>query len=274
MKKTTLSIAMVAALALGASAAQASTITWIDSPGTSPTFGDLITNRTNNPGPGVPFSDAFAVSSEFRMVSPFNAIGGGGTKDTIFGGETWTFAGDSSTGGHSMTGVGGGLPLNSGAANSPVAPTAGTNEALLQAAPFFGPNFTFLAPTTTNLAGAAYGAGVMSFDSTDNFTIFFNTLEAQWGGTYFPLGSVGTDGDGLGITFECIGAISGNVHCQAEELIDAAEDPGAAGFAQWTAQWDMYGTLNPVHPVPVPAAVWLFGSGLVGLVGVARRKKA
>jgi hypothetical protein len=27
------------------------------------------------------------------------------------------------------------------------------------------------------------------------------------------------------------------------------------------------------QPVPVPAAVWLFGSGLIGLVGVARRKK-
>lgn len=26
--------------------------------------------------------------------------------------------------------------------------------------------------------------------------------------------------------------------------------------------------------VPVPAAVWLFGSGLVGLIGIARRKKA
>ena len=29
-----------------------------------------------------------------------------------------------------------------------------------------------------------------------------------------------------------------------------------------------------ISSVPVPAAVWLFGSGLLGLVGVARRKKA
>jgi hypothetical protein len=29
-----------------------------------------------------------------------------------------------------------------------------------------------------------------------------------------------------------------------------------------------------IQAVPVPAAVWLFGSGLLGLVGVARRKKS
>lgn len=29
-----------------------------------------------------------------------------------------------------------------------------------------------------------------------------------------------------------------------------------------------------VNAVPVPAAVWLFGSGLIGLIGIARRKKA
>lgn len=30
--------------------------------------------------------------------------------------------------------------------------------------------------------------------------------------------------------------------------------------------------LGPITVVPVPAAVWLFGSGLIGLVGIARRK--
>jgi hypothetical protein len=29
-----------------------------------------------------------------------------------------------------------------------------------------------------------------------------------------------------------------------------------------------------VSAVPVPAAAWLFGSGLIGLIGIARRKKS
>jgi len=32
-------------------------------------------------------------------------------------------------------------------------------------------------------------------------------------------------------------------------------------------------TRSALSPVPVPAAVWLFGSGLIGLIGIARRKK-
>ena len=31
---------------------------------------------------------------------------------------------------------------------------------------------------------------------------------------------------------------------------------------------------SPPNVIPVPAAVWLFGSGLLGLIGIARRKKA
>jgi hypothetical protein len=37
-----------------------------------------------------------------------------------------------------------------------------------------------------------------------------------------------------------------------------------------TGRWK----IAAVPAVPVPAAVWLFGSGLLGLIGVARRKKA
>jgi hypothetical protein len=35
----------------------------------------------------------------------------------------------------------------------------------------------------------------------------------------------------------------------------------------------MYMAPGAVSAVPVPAAVWLFASGLLGLVGIARRRK-
>ena len=38
--------------------------------------------------------------------------------------------------------------------------------------------------------------------------------------------------------------------------------------------WDNISITADIAAVPVPAAVWLFGSGLLGLIGVARRKKA
>lgn len=43
--------------------------------------------------------------------------------------------------------------------------------------------------------------------------------------------------------------------------------PGNAGAIEYEL------TIN-VSAVPIPAAVWLFGSGLLGLVGMAKRKKA
>lgn len=55
-------------------------------------------------------------------------------------------------------------------------------------------------------------------------------------------------------------------------------DPDVIGEYQFAIQVSSDG-LNvetvamEVQTVPVPAAVWLFGSGLLGLVGIARRKK-
>ena len=61
-------------------------------------------------------------------------------------------------------------------------------------------------------------------------------------------------------------------------------DDGVSGVRMATAPFPGHGANFDVTsltvtsiipaPVPVPAAVWLFGSGLLGLVGVARRKAA
>jgi hypothetical protein len=54
-----------------------------------------------------------------------------------------------------------------------------------------------------------------------------------------------------------------------------------ASFSSYFTQFDdlglMFGEWNTVAtitPVPVPAAVWLFGSGLIGIAGFARQRKA
>lgn len=48
--------------------------------------------------------------------------------------------------------------------------------------------------------------------------------------------------------------------------------PGFRGFINIGSGNSMH--VTSVSNIPIPAAVWLFGSGLLGLVGVARRKKA
>ena len=49
---------------------------------------------------------------------------------------------------------------------------------------------------------------------------------------------------------------------------------GSLGGCTGTCQALALGSWTRTSVVPVPAAVWFFGSGLIGLIGVARRKKA
>ena len=52
-------------------------------------------------------------------------------------------------------------------------------------------------------------------------------------------------------------------------------DAGNQGATRKTINYYAWAVRDgDVAAVPVPAAVWLFGSGLLGLIGVARRKKA
>lgn len=51
--------------------------------------------------------------------------------------------------------------------------------------------------------------------------------------------------------------------------IDTSTGAGTLVGTNDLEQWGL-----TISSVPIPAAVWLFGSGLLGLIGVARRKKA
>ena len=54
-----------------------------------------------------------------------------------------------------------------------------------------------------------------------------------------------------------------------------AHDFGSACITPGSANVSGTGNCSiSVNPVPVPAAIWLFGSGLIGLTGVIRRNKA
>jgi len=55
--------------------------------------------------------------------------------------------------------------------------------------------------------------------------------------------------------------------------MSTAGDPAIAAV-EWTGYWaTVDGLQTNVSAVPVPAAVWLFGSGLIGLISMVKRKK-
>lgn len=85
-------------------------------------------------------------------------------------------------------------------------------------------------------------------------------------------GLPGTFNDGIKLTFD--GFLFNNVQAAIDFGVTfdggfEAEGSETRSIISGVAYGAAY-----VAPVPVPAAAWLFGSGLLGLIGVARRKKA
>ena len=258
MKKSTISQALVAALAMGAGNVIADTVE---------------ISLTGNAAPG-PFTSsilavnnaAFTAGNTFRVMNN-GAASGFGEKQIVSGNEVWTFDANTMT-----TATGGdmtpGVSMQSASGNAVIA----AGNGLFDNAIFFGGAFGMLAPTAGSAAAAASGAGTLQNISGDNFEIKFPILHTQWGGSdsAFTLGEV----EG-GIVLSCTGYTSGTGHCTGDSLIDSSED--SAGFAGQYTQFDLDISVSVTAAppeVPVPAAAWLFGSGLLGLVGVARRKKA
>ena len=114
----------------------------------------------------------------------------------------------------------------------------------------------FLAPTVGSAAGSTYGVGQLMPTGNDAFSIFMPAIEAQWAGGVIPIGR--SNG---GVTLDCTGMLTGDVHCTGEKLLALADD--SQGYSSSYFQLELSGTI-----VPIPATAWLFASGLTGLMGL------
>jgi len=269
--------------------------------------GDLVLTFTNNSGATTPTGTLvqFAAGSEFHVATPYGTSLNDGHKDIISGGETWTFAGTSSSNlvnalltgvtgttnsNTGTTGTSGAAFLTSGVTGFPVSPTPNSAQTLAQGADFLGAgNFTILAPTTGSATGMTFGpAEITSWNTgAGTFSVNFPVLYVQWAnGTYI----IGGDGDGNAThnTLPCSAngpcpgpgvTLNGTLDGSGNFLLSGnytmtKDEVTVGGFNKNIVEFSLGGTYAVnTHVVPVPAAAWLFGSGLLGMAGVARRRR-
>jgi hypothetical protein len=119
--------------------------------------------------------------------------------------------------------------------------------------------------TVTDTISATVTAGSFSAVFTSNFftspvaTGFVtdesgNLVQTNWFGTFYSPTAIDNFGTG-------------------GELLNSGSLSTASNGDQYSFA-DDFGTVANWSVVPIPAAVWLFSSGLIGLIGIARRKKS
>ena len=130
-------------------------------------------------------------------------------------------------------------------------------------------------PTNTSLAT---GTGVITYDDVSNnlnWDISWTGLNGDATGMHFH--GAASPGNNAGVQVN-IGSISGLIsHSIGSTSISASQGndllDGLWYINIHTASYPSGEIRGQVEAVPVPAAIWLFGSGLVGLTGMAARKK-
>ena len=130
-----------------------------------------------------------------------------------------------------------------------------------------------LSPTETDALGQppiAINFGTVVAGSPDLFQLF----NVQDGSYTQTLNFSSSDVNALANTIAC-----GSDGCPSEFDRWEIGQPvifqplGGSGSIEGLVYGETYYLAGTLSQVPVPAAFWLFGSGLLGLIGIARRKK-
>ena len=127
----------------------------------------------------------------------------------------------------------------------------------------------FVVAAPSSVFGAGLGRSTQTYGGTFNYCDAGGTAPSGITNCLYDGKGFGTDGKPAGNKVWMLATVDGN----ADGIMGIPMAPGGP-FAGFNAGFNatMAATPKP-STVPVPAAVWLFGSGLMGLVGVARRRK-
>ena len=123
----------------------------------------------------------------------------------------------------------------------------------------------------TGMHGSSVATDIISA-AGNTATLDFSGWYVTWSG--IPVIDMGSGASNGVASIACgVDCSLGDTHTLTYGATVPVGDP--SGFGGVSYQLNMVGTIGEQTAViPVPAAVWLFGSGLLGLVGVARRRKA
>lgn len=142
----------------------------------------------------------------------------------------------------------------------------GGSWSVASTSPFFG--FVWTAHD-----GVTFGPGTYTIDTVEGGVFTGVVVGAgQVGGHILFDWNTATNIDVINVWDVC--TVCGSYTSTDGPAGNPANPDGVTGYGMLDGAFPSFNAnFDFVAPVPVPAAVWLFGSGLVGLVGVARRRR-
>ncbi len=118
--------------------------------------------------------------------------------------------------------------------------------------------FLVVSDDDSSLSAANFNTGLLALDAGLQGYRFNGIVASYSGGPFDPCSSIGTSGTQYLNLINQTGGVLSN-------LCTGTVTSGLGAIAQ--------GVIVNASPVPVPAALWLFGSGLMGLAAVTRRRR-